>query len=568
MARVFGDSVSVHCAAGPTDAVRRPALCVELRPGEALVGPLALAGHAGCGYCARARMAAADAAARLMDGDPHEPAGQGGAEDLALAMLEEEVRALHDDPLDRHPLVGHVRIGDAATGRTSLHRVIPLARCPVCGGAEGAREPACQQAGLRLEPPEALLADLAGWVDPRTGIIARMEFEPTEAPIVVTASPPFVLEEDGSLRRLPLGWGKGLTISSAILSAAGETIERYSASVPAPARLVTRRTADLDGEVLDPRQCALYSDDQYSRAGFPYARFNPDLPHPWIRGRWLGSETPVWVPAVFAFLSLTLRREQQICQGTSNGLAAAADFEEAALRATFELIERDAFMSAWLNASAGRRLVIDASLQPELRQVLRGVEELGAAVELYLLETSVCGTAILALALGDGAQYPGATIGIGADLDPLAALRQAVLELGQTGPHLRRLMRSGGVAVPAEASSVREMIDHAAYYFPRGRAAAFDRVRGQAPPLALGDLAQRTAARSLASCAAILNASGIRVALIDVTSADVATGPFRVVRAVSPDLQPISYGYGFDRLPVPRVQERSVAPDAPIHPIW
>jgi ribosomal protein S12 methylthiotransferase accessory factor len=59
------------------------------------------------------------------------------------------------------------------------------------------------------------------------------------------------------------------------------------------------------------------------------------------------------------------------------------------------------------------------------------------------------------------------------------------------------------------------------------------------------------------------------VVLIDVTSADVATGPFRVMRAVSPDLQPIWYGYGMDRAPVERLRKMKIASDIPpINPIW
>ena len=63
--------------------------------------------------------------------------------------------------------------------------------------------------------------------------------------------------------------------------------------------------------------------------------------------------------------------------------------------------------------------------------------------------------------------------------------------------------------------------------------------------------------------------AGVRVALIDVTSADVATGPFRVIRAVSPNLQPIWYGYGLERHPAERIRNLKLADDIPaIHPIW
>ena len=71
------------------------------------------------------------------------------------------------------------------------------------------------------------------------------------------------------------------------------------------------------------------------------------------------------------------------------------------------------------------------------------------------------------------------------------------------------------------------------------------------------------------SCARALDRSGVRVAIVDVTSSDLTGSPFRVARALSPDLQPLSYGDGLDRLPVPRLRALGEAAGRPrIHPIW
>jgi ribosomal protein S12 methylthiotransferase accessory factor len=303
--------------------------------------------------------------------------------------------------------------------------------------------------------------------------------EPPEIdlPIIATAAPPHILEKDGSLRRLPLGWGKGLTVSGAVLSAVGEAIERYSASIVDGERIVWKRPQELDDEFLDPRTCGLYSDEQYDREGFPYVRFDPDIEHPWVRGTWVANGQSVWIPAVFVFLTVELRQEQSICQGTSNGLAASTDKDDASLRAILELVERDAFMAAWLTGRSAQRIELDETLDPPLREVLEGLERLGAVVEIYKLPTSAIGTTVLCLAFGDGENYPGITFGLGSDLDPQAALKQAVLELGQTGPYLRRMMQSKVLSPAADPTAVREMLDHAAYYFPRERASAFDRLR-------------------------------------------------------------------------------------------
>jgi len=491
-------------------------LAVSVNAREAVIGPLTLPKRAGCWHCARMRMAAV--------GEEEAP---GNSSDAAEAAA----RALID--LHESQLLDHVWIVDAATEQASFHRVIPLPECPVCGGAA---------AFPRTDDEDSL----SGWVDPRTGIVSRIVVEESETDVViVTAAPPHLTAASGTVRRFPIGWGKGLTRADAFLSAVGEAIERYAPSLPDAARIVWKRPHELDGERLDPREFALYTEAQYQRGEFPFARFDPEICHPWVRGKWLNGGGTVWTPALFAYLSLTLERAQNFCQGSSNGLAAAWDSEEAALRATLELVERDAFMRAWLGGPVGRRVEVD---DPRLRQVVESVERLGATVEVYVLP-SACGTTVLCLALGDGKRYPGATIGLSANLDPALALRGAVLELAQTGPHLRRRMQSGAWRIPESPEEVREMPDHAAYYFPAERAKALDRLRTNDAPVSIHDLARERSERSL---------TDLRVALVDVTSADVATGPFRVVRAVSSDLLPISYGYGLERAGSAR----------DIHPIW
>jgi ribosomal protein S12 methylthiotransferase accessory factor len=225
-------------------------------------------------------------------------------------------------------------------------------------------------------------------------------------------------------------------------------------------------------------------------------------------------------------------------------------------------------MASWLTGRTADRLELDDSLDPQLREILDGIERLGSNVEIYSLPTSAIGTTFLCLAFGDGENYPGVTFGLGCDLEPRAALRQAILELGQTGPYLRRMMQTELLSTPPDPTGVREMLDHAAYYFPQERASAFDRLRSNKQSIRLSDL-KTTGTRSLQVCVDALEEAQVRVAIVDVTSADVATGPFRVMRAVSPDLQPIWYGYGLERTPVERIRRMKIAADIPpINPIW
>lgn len=549
-----------------------PALVVELGAVEALVGPLAWPGRAGCWNCAWERRIAAAAftgrPAGLVAGSDRRVAA------ATAALLGREIDAIRQRGGERSRLLDHVVAVDAATRDDggAIHGVVPLSHCAVCGGAAAWPRQARRVRISAGAGPGAVVGALDGWLDRRTGVISSINVDTSGGPaarwpLVFTAAPPHVITADGALRRLPAGWGKGLTVNSALLSAVGEAVERYAASLPDPARLVWAPAAALEGGRLDPGEQPPYTEAQYRRKGFPFARYDAAVAHPWVKGHWLGRRTPVWVPAVDAYLSLALTPEQLINQGTSSGLAAAFSRDAAALRAVLELVERDAFLAAWNEAHPGRPLVLDGPMDVRLRAVLAQITDFGAKVELYWLPTGVIGFTMLALALGDGKNYPGATVGLGCDLHPGRALRQAILELGQTGPYLRRLLQTKAYRVPRGPRAIREMMDHAAYYFPRERAPAFDRLRVGGKPQSLRALVAGEWKRSLTACTRALDEAGVRVAVIDVTSPDVASGPFRVVRAVSPDLCALWYGYGLARRNPARVSQDTAAAIPP-HPIW
>ena len=254
---------------------RIPALTVKLGADEAFIGPLALPGRPGCGQCASARLTAAAAAARFMSDKGQTSGIPPESVDIARVseVLVSEIGAILRDGLEKCRLLDHILVVSAHSKleAANLHRVIPLSRCGVCGGAAAFTPTARQSSRLSAEDsPETVLEALSGWVDPRTGVISRLVVElphdtQMETPIVVTASPPYALESDGSLRRLPIGWGKGLTLPAAILSAVGEAIERYAPSLPDHACVIWERPEDLHGEYLDPRVFSLYTDEQYER---------------------------------------------------------------------------------------------------------------------------------------------------------------------------------------------------------------------------------------------------------------------------------------------------------------
>jgi ribosomal protein S12 methylthiotransferase accessory factor len=250
------------------------------------------------------------------------------------------------------------------------------------------------------------------------------------------------------------------------------------------------------------------------------------------------------MPALNTLLNFHPPQAERFCQVTSNGLAAGATLTDASLHAVFELVERDAFMLTWFGHLPAKRIILDETLPDGISGVLERLEELGATVECYEINAGIDIPVVLCVARGDGVNWPGATIGLGAHLGTRQALRRAILELGQTGPYLRRVMQRKEQPVP-QTREVRTFRQHALYYLPRHRSRAFDFLQ-QSPRIHLSKIGESDKS-SLAEVSRRLDDAGIQVAIADLTSPDILSIPMLVVRALGMDLQAIHCGFGMER---------------------
>lgn len=303
------------------------------------------------------------------------------------------------------------------------------------------------------------------------------------------------------------GYGKGRTQSEALISAAGEAVERWAAAQVDHAKLIRASYRELEA-AFDPRWLCLYGPEQYAFAGFPYKAFDEDRPLHWIEGHWIDNGEPVYLPA-FAVLLSKVFTPDALCQMSSNGLAAGSSVTDASERAALELYERDAFMTSWI-ALQGAELVDESNG--------REIYLIGAAGRVFV---SAC------VGLGEGI-----TLGLGAARTRDAAIEKAILEHGQTAPYLTSRWREKPVV------QILTLEDSALYYCDPAHRAEFDHWRHA------GRTAMSVANR---------DAGFIRIAIADLTPPELKSSPFRVVRALGRGLQPIEYGAAFKRLPTPRL---------------
>ncbi len=342
------------------------------------------------------------------------------------------------------------------------------------------------------------------------------------------------------------GFGAGISSVEAIAKAISEALERYAASCCSENELRYSTIADQGDDYLDPRHLCLYSTSQYARADFPYTRFRARNRIAWTRGRWLDTGTQVWLPAFMTYFGADVSIDQSFAQITTSGLATGASLEDATIRAVSELIERDAFMITWLAQKPATRLVADSTLDSHVQRLVAAFAERGVEPRFYLLDAGLGIPVVLCLVRGDGRNWPGATVGLGADANPAIAMRKAMLEQALMGPALRKEMLTGR-RVPARARDIKTTLDHALYYVPEHRARAFNFLDEQGDTVRLSEV-PRSKNISLRLYAKLLQGVGVRAAIKDLTPRDIAAEtPFRVVRALATQLQPIHFGHGLTR---------------------
>ncbi len=401
-------------------------------------------------------------------------------------------------------------------------------------------------------------------VDPRFGPITRVVRQPRPdcAPAAFTAYSTDVADTRAFAPWCadPFAFGASLTDpQSAKAAAIGEAIERYCGNAIPPALPCHsyRQLVDEGIAALDPATVILYSDEQYAQPGFPFVRFDPELPVRWVKGRDLSTDAPVLVPASLTYLNYYTG--PYIAEPRTNfmimpGMAAAPDRPSAVNSALAEMIERDA-VTTWWQRGMGTT-AIDAEpdgfpaqllANPELADPLR--------YHLFLVSSDV-GVPVIGALLDDreagvvtmgSACHPQPRVAVAKALTEAIQLRSFSVDLTDQDSRVWRGFNAGDRDARALAPfrrdraylgddpfDIRRAVDfatHAQLYLdPRMRV----HVRRILDPARRARLPEPTQADLLD----VLTDHGHRAIAVDLTTSDVARAGLHVVRVLVPGLYP------------------------------
>jgi ribosomal protein S12 methylthiotransferase accessory factor len=343
--------------------------------------------------------------------------------------------------------------------------------------------------------------------------------------------------------------GKGRTDADAMRGAIGEALERYCGHHSPGAAIRVCTAGELDGAIIDPREIVLYSESQYARGTIPFARYDEATTLGWLRGAELPDRTPVWLPAALVYLNYLRGGADLLAAATSSGMAAGQSVEAAVLGGLCELIERDAFLIGWMARLPSPGVEV-RGVDPLIDDLVDDYARFGIEVRVIDLSLDQPAYVMLAISIDRSGAGPAALIGIGCHLDPVRAVEKALFEIAQMRAGSKRSQERQKTRL-ATYADVHTLHDHGNFVAPLERLAEFDFLLDRAPSRKLSQLANRSSGDVAGDLAIVVDglcAAGSRVAYADVTTDDVAAVGVRVVRTIATHLQPMAFGYGFERL--------------------
>jgi ribosomal protein S12 methylthiotransferase accessory factor len=354
--------------------------------------------------------------------------------------------------------------------------------------------------------------------------------------------------------------GKGMDKPSAVTSALGEAMERYSATWIKEGEVEYKSfDAFAPDEALDPRKLVLYMEHQY--ANLPFAPFDPSLPIGWVKAYSLLREKPLFIPAQPTFLNYTLQYPQEyIGQATSNGLAAGPTLIDAILSAALEVIERDIFLIVWHNMLLCEQ--VDPLTHPDkdIADYCAAYERRGVKLKLFRLPTDAPCNVFMAIGVQEKGEGPAIVVGLGADFSSTVAARQALMEVGQIRPSFKQRLRKAETKdrlqeLIKDPQKVEELEDHDLLYAAKDHLSAFDFLF-QRPVTALKWEEKKTAPlENLGNLLRFLDRIQSDLIYFNLTPPDMRNINIHTVRAVLPGFQPIHFGSKNIRLAGRRLYE-------------
>lgn len=299
--------------------------------------------------------------------------------------------------------------------------------------------------------------------------------------------------------------------NAAFMKALGEALERYSAGVYREDAF-TRAPVSAIENGLAPSSFVVPETVEFDRTE----------PIRWIEGEHLATGDSVPLPAEFVVFPPPERRHGP---SITTGLGLGSSGVEALCSGLYEVIERDAAMTAWYSSFDPLGLAVENETFETLARRARAE---GLRVRTVLVTQNI-DVPVVSVAVGRG-EWPQFAVGSAANFEPPAAAVSALSEALQNWMELRAMG-------PDEANAAGGAVGR--YAENPGEAAAFFDAETRIPAASVGPDIVPTGEDELDALVEEVDQAGLDAYSVRLTTRDVERLGFEAVRVLVPAAQPL-----------------------------
>ncbi len=379
----------------------------------------------------------------------------------------------------------------------------------------------------------------------------------------LTLGYPHILSASGRAiagRHAPAGAGASDVPAEAAISAVVEAAERYASSIYLEEEVQVASWAELGTQAIPIETIARCSAEEME-AGCPLRMPPAQEPIRWVAA-WAPLEKAVrYVPLVMSHVISNLWRGERFWSPISTGIAAHTDPWLAVERAIYEAIERDCIALTWLLRRRLRRIQ-PASDAPGTDLHSRASDGRYSQFLHFDATTDLEVPTVYTLQLHELDAACAQIVSCSTGTSFAACCSKTVRECLNT-----RLAVLAGNELPADINQFSDLVHGATYMGQRERRPAFDFLTDTTEAVSLASLdagGEAPVKERVARVLQRLEALGMHLYLIDLTTDDVREAGLIVVRAIVPELMPFSYVHRARYLGHPRLKSfaASIGADA------
>lgn len=351
------------------------------------------------------------------------------------------------------------------------------------------------------------------------------------------------------------GVGLGLTDEEAELPAVCEALERYCGVAFVADDFTVASAEELGSEALDLDCIPRCSNKELSHPKCPLIAPSKSLPIRWVTGFSLLSGKKTYLPAVMVGMNIRFAsRGERIFFPISTGCAAHTSLERALLGGIFEVAERDAIAILWLQKLPLPRIIVD--FKPEgIAPYLESLHRASKGLEYYFFDA----TTDLGIPTVYGVQRApwdranSTFVSCASAASPAQALAKVIRDMS----HCRAVFQRPH-PTPDNVEEFTSIFHGATYMARAEQAHGFDFLLKSSSRRLLSEIPALEADSEKSLLALTLNRlreKGLDTFALELSTDEALRAGLRVVKAIIPGLQPLSFNYRARYLGHPRLYE-------------